>query len=118
MSTTGSIPRDCVVAFQGKDLKHCNRSARQNRLPTNPRTVVGAKIQTQSASRSTRFSQPGRLAGRLALAGGVGEMNGSVAAGALDADDAGKPRVPEHEARASKHRQGQGVPRPCCWGLG
>jgi hypothetical protein len=114
MSTTGSVPRDCVAAFQGKDLKHCNRSARQNRLPTNPRTAVGAKIQTQSASRSTRFPQPGRLA----LAGSVGEMNGSVAAGALDADDAGKPGVPEQEARANKHQQGQGVPRPCCWGLG
>lgn len=113
MSTTGSVPRDCVVAFQGKDLKHCNRSAHQSRLPTNHRTAVGAKIQTQSSSRSTRFPQPWRLA----LAGSVGEMNGSVAAGALDADDAGKPGVPEHEARASKHRQGQGVPRPCCWGL-
>lgn len=114
LCTTGSVPRDCVAAFQGKDLKHCNRGAHQSRLPTNRRTAVGAKIQTQRASRSTRFPQPWRLA----LAGSVGEMNGSIAAGARDADDAGKPGVPEHGARASKRRQGQGVPRPCCWGPG
>lgn len=97
MSTTGSLPRHCDAAFR-KDLNIAAVARSRVDSPQTLAPLLAPKIQTQSASRSTRFPQPWRLA----LAGSVGEMNGSIAAGALAADDAGKPGVPEPRARASK----------------